>query len=59
MTNPSVPARSLLRPLGVVPQNGRQHFGDRPGREVIAVLVLQVAMPRPVKGWADSSKSRI
>ena len=47
-TDESVPARSLLRPLGVVSQDGRQHFRDRPGREVIAVPVLQVTMPLPV-----------
>ena len=55
LTNPSVPARPLLWPLGVISQDGRQHFGDCPGRQVIAVLVLQVAMPRPAKSWADFS----
>ena len=47
--NACVPARSLLRRLGVIAQDGRQHFRDRPGRQVLAVLVFQVAMPRPVR----------
>ena len=47
--NSSVPARSLLRRLRVVTQDGRQHLRDRPGRQVLAVLVFQVAMPRPVR----------
>ena len=44
--NPSVPARPLLRPLGVLAQDARQDFGDRPGGQLVAVLVLQVAVAR-------------
>ena len=47
LLNPSFPARSLLGPLGVISQDGGQHLRDRPGGQVVAVLVLQGSGTRP------------